>query len=174
MDCIESRIGILGCGVPSDADNQLFINQLPGVTIKKMESLADGDEQQSFIDVWSDISLRANKKFAVLVKSKINECHRITDKTIIECLVCEKVDLFDVALWYLYGTELMIEITSSDALNRYTTIDLDKAESLKEEFYTEFLAALNDAVLSIDPNDTECVTGCVPCNDRIRFVEQVP
>lgn len=174
FDCISGRISIIGCGVPA-GDAVLFINQLPGISVQNIEALADGNEQQTFLDVWADVTLRAYKKFEVLVKAQINKCHRITDKSVISCLVCEKIDLFDVALWYLLGTELMIERTSSDSVNRWTTVDLEKAEQLKEEFYVEFKEALSDAVLSINPHDTECDTGCAPCNGPgVHFIEQLP
>lgn len=144
--------------------------------MQNIEALADGFEQQTFLDVWADISLRAKKKFELFVKTALNKCYKITDKTIVECLVCEKVEegLFDVALWYLYGSELMIERTSTDALNRYTTIDLEKAEQLKADFFQEFQAALDDAVQAINPSDSDCVDDCVECNDQIKFVSQVP
>lgn len=184
MNCLTNRIGIKGCGAPStpadpEADPPvvglpiLFINSLPGVTLEKIDSLVN-DEQETFLGLWNDIVLRTMKKFEVLVKAKINQCYKITDKTIIECLVCEKKELFDVAIWYLHGTELMIEITSTDVMNRYTTIDIEKAERLKEEYYTEFTAALNDAVTGLDPTDSDCITGCVECNDAVKFVTQLP
>lgn len=151
----------------------LTINSLPGVSLQKIDSLAD-DEQETFLGVWNDIVLRAMMKFEILVKAKLNQCYKLTDKTVVACLVCEKKELFDVALWYLHGTELMIEITSTDTINRYTTIDLEKAERLKEEFYLEFQGALNDAVQAITPADSDCITGCVECNDTVKWVYQTP
>ena len=191
MNCLQNRIGILGCDAPTTVGVQasaigvmpvvlavealpiLFINQLPGITLENISALAD-DEQETFLGLWADVSLRAMKKFEALVKAKINQSHRITDRKIIECLVCEKKDLFDVALWYLHGTELMIERTSTDVMSRYTTIDLDKAEKLKEEFYTEFTAALSDAINSINPADSDCVTDCVECVGFVHWVMQTP
>jgi hypothetical protein len=114
------------------------------------------------------------KKFAILVKAKLNQCYRITDHSIIECLVCEHKELFDVALWYLHGTELMIEVTSSDEINRFTTIGLEKAEKLKEEYYGEFQAAMNDAVQSINPSESECIITCVESNSSPKWVMQTP
>ncbi len=163
----------MGC----DADNvgvQLYVNQLPGVSIENISSLVD-DEQETYLSMWEDIVLRTLKKFVVLIKSKINKCYKITDNSVIECLICENVELFDVALWYLHGTELMIERTSTDTLNRYTTIDLDKANELKAEFYTEAIASLEDAVSSINVANSDCInTGCVECNDAVKFVLQTP
>jgi hypothetical protein len=185
MNCLTNRIGIKGCGAPStpasgpgvepvvEALPVLLINALPGVTLENIEALAD-DEQETFLGVWNDIVLRTMKKFEILVKAKLNQCYKLTDKTVVECLVCEKKELFDVALWYLHGTELMIERTSTDVMSRFTTIDLEKAEKLKEEFFYEFQSALNDAVQSMNPEDSDCITGCVECNDSIKWVTQLP
>ena len=185
MDCLSNRIGIRGCDAPtSDASAPdevpvvealpiLFINDLPGCPLIKIDSLSD-DEVDTYLDVWTKIALRACKKFEILVKAQLNKCYKLTDKTVVSCLVCEKKDLFDVALWYLHGTELMIEITSSDTLNRYTTIDLPKAEQLKADFYLEFQGALDDAVQSMNPQDSDCVPHCLECNDQIKFVTQLP
>jgi len=191
MNCLINRIGIRGCDAPaseaveasaegvtpvvlaSPALPILFINDLPGVSLAKIDSLTD-DEMETYLDVWNTIVLRSIKKFEILVKAKLNQCYKLTDKIVVACLVCEKKDLFDVALWYLHGTELMIEITSTDEMNRYTTIDLEKAEKLKEEFYAEFTGALADAVNSITPADSDCVTSCVECNDAVKWVMQTP
>jgi hypothetical protein len=184
MDCLQNRIGILGCGAPSTEANPeadppveglpvLFINSLPGVSLQKIDSLADA-EQETFLGVWADVALRALKKFEILVKAQLNKCYRITDKTILECLICEHKALFDVALWYLHGTELMIEITSSEVINRWTTVDLQKAEELKESFYIEFQAALADAVGSINPEDSDCIESCVECHGNVKWVFQTP
>lgn len=172
MQCLANRIGIRGYNIPITGV-QLFINDLPGVSIENMEALAD-DEHEDFIGMWQTVVLRTMKKFEILVKAKLNQCYKLTDKTVVECLICEKEELFDVALWYLHGTELMIERTSSDMMSRYTTIDLDKAERLKEDFYSEFQAALNDAVQGINPQESDCITACLECNDPVKWVMQTP
>jgi len=190
MNCLQNRIGIKGCGAPATAAVEanpnatppveaveglpvLFINSLPGITLENIAALVNS-EQETFLGLWSDVVLRTMKKFAILVKAKTNQCYRITDKAVIECLICEKKELFDVALWYLHGTELMIERTSSDEMSRYTTIDLEKAEKLKEEYYTEFIAALSDAVSCLNPSESDCLDTCVQCNDTVRWVTQLP
>jgi hypothetical protein len=173
MLCLANRIGIKGCGVSYETAPQLYINSLPGVTLEMIDVLAN-DEQETFIGLWNDVVLRTMKKFEILVKAKLNQCYKLTDKTVVECLICEKKELFDVALWYLHGAELMIERTSSDEMSRYTTIDLEKAENLKIEFYREFEQALDDAISSMQPNDSDCLKGCLECNDSVKWVMQTP
>lgn len=189
--CLNNRIGIRGCDAPAssavaasapgvtpvvvaaDALPILFINDLPGCPLMKIDSLTD-DERDTYLEVWEAIALRAIKKFMVMVKAEINKCFRITDNTVVECLVCGNKEMLDVALWYLHGVELMIEVTSSDNLNRFTTIDLDKAERLKGEFYEEFQTFLKDAIGSVDIEGSDCIESCLECNDAIKFEYQLP
>ncbi|MEO9145084.1 MAG: hypothetical protein ABI237_05955 [Ginsengibacter sp.] len=191
ISCLNNRIGIAGCDAPSteaveasapgvtpvvpavEALPILLINDLPGCPLLKIDSLTD-DERDTYLEVWNSIANRAIQKFMVLVKAEFNKCFQINDKTVLECLICENSDSFDVPLWYLHGTELMIELTSSDNLNRYTTIDLDKAERLKGEFYAEFQSFLSDAVSSIDTLNSDCITTCLEGNDSVRWVYQTP
>lgn len=178
MDCLKDYIGIMGCGAPAPPDGPgafsgLYINQLPGVSLEVMEGIADS-EQENYLGVWADVKDRALLKFALAVKAKLNECYKITDPAVVSCLVCESKQLFALALWYFLGVELMIERISSTRLNRFTTVDREDAEKLREEFYTEFSAALADAVASINPLDSDCVTGPVEPNSSIRWMEQTP
>lgn len=167
MDCLQNRIGISGCGSTPDAI--LLVNQLPGVTTDFINALIN-DDQETFLGLWEDIKLRVIKKFQILVKAQFNRCFTITDNSILECLVCENKELFDVALWYLHGTELMIECTSGDVFSQYNTIGYDKAEKLKIEFYGEFQAALNDAVIGIDPQKSTCFPDVVSCSgDALKW-----
>lgn len=191
ISCLNNRIGIRGCDAPFtqgveasapgiepgvqavEALPILYINDLPGCPLLKIDSLTD-DERDTYLEVWNSIMIRAINKFEILVKAQLNKCYRLTDRAVVECLICENKSMLDIPLLYLHGVELMIEITSSDNLNRYTTIDLDKAERLKGEFYEEFQSFLTDAISSVDPESSECVEGCLECNDPVQFVYQLP
>lgn len=182
MDCLKNYIGISGCGwvppvpiapeVLADVFSGLYINQLPGISLKSIEKLAD-EEQKNFLGVWEDVQTRALLKFSISFRGKINTNHSITDKTIINCLICSNKELYATSLWYLMGAELMIERTSTDRLNRYTTIDLEKAEKLKTQFYTEYLGSFDSAICAMDINGSDCMGDeCVECNgSNIFFVE---
>lgn len=185
FECLNNRIGIRGCDAPTSPASAegvtpvvealpiLVVNDLPGVSLQNINAIVD-DEDETFLTMWNKVVLRTLKKFEVLVKAKLNECYKLTDKEVVACLICEKKDLFDVALWYLHGTELMIERTSTDTLSRYTTTDMEKAEELKTYFYQEFQACLDDAVQAINPADSDCVDDCVESNEAVKWVMQTP
>jgi hypothetical protein len=178
MQCLENYIGIKGCGAPAPPTGEgafsgLYVNALPGINTAMIDDIAD-EEQETFLGVWEDVKIRVLQKFALAVKSELNKCYRITDKAVVECLVCADKDSFAVSLWYLFGVELMIERTSSSRMNWLTTIDLDKAEKLKEEYFLEYQAALKDAVSSLNPADSDCITDCLECNDDVRWKMQTP
>lgn len=184
MNCLKDFIGYKNATtevptLPTDPSvaisfSGLYINQLPGVSFEMVQDVSEDEQDQDDMKVWADIQLRGLLKFGLAVKAELNKCLRITDSTVVDCLVCADKDHFAVALWYFLGVELMIERTSSDRLNRYTTIDLEKAERLKADYYAEFQTALSDAVSSLNAADSDCITGCAECNDTTRWVEQTP
>lgn len=182
MECLRNYIGIVGCGAPmppvieegeepEDLFSGLYINQLPGISLRSIEKLAD-EEQENYLGVWNDVQTRAILKFGIAFRGRMYTSYKVSKVDAITCLVCNNKSNFSVALWYLMGVELMIERTSTDRLNRYTTIDLDKAEKLKADFYTEYQACFNDAVNSLDVMGSDCITGCIECSSgTIQFVE---
>lgn len=99
-------------------------------------------------------------------------------------LVCSNKDLFATAFWYLLGIETMNEQMYSERLNRYTTIDLKKAEQKKRELELEYQGgivrselgdviktvkgALTQAVETIDLDCSDC---CVECEGELKLME---
>jgi hypothetical protein len=179
MDCLANRIGIRGCDAPKvegqtlptviEALPVLFVNDLPGVTNEMIQDLLDA-ETLTYLELWSKIVLRTMKKFDVLVKAKINECHKICANSVIECLVCENKKSFDVCLWYLHGVELMTEITSSSKLSEMTTTGLERAERLKAEFYSDFKDAFKGSVSAMNILESTCVADkVIKANESVSW-----
>lgn len=69
MDCLKDYIGLTGCGVQNPASG-LFINSLPGISLKAIDSLADAD-QVNYVGVWNDIQIRAIKRLELNVISEM-------------------------------------------------------------------------------------------------------
>lgn len=163
ITCLNNRIGLIGCGAPSTPAGEdtpalpvLLINELPGITLQKINDMTNSD-QETYLELWANVTKRAILKFRVFFKQEIAKCFKISDDELIDCLICENKANLDVSLWYLHGTEFMTEIVASDEINRWTTIDIEKAERLRGEFFQEFTAALQDSVAAIDPNKSTCV-----------------
>lgn len=65
MGCLNGYIGIKVCSQP-DSESGIYVNQLPGISIKAMDMIADSD-QVSFQGVWTDIENRGIDR----LKSKV-------------------------------------------------------------------------------------------------------
>lgn len=56
----------------------------------------------------------------------------------IEKFILENINLFDTALWYRIGVELMKERITSDQFNRFTTLTTERAEQLMTIYMDEY------------------------------------
>jgi hypothetical protein len=82
MDCLIDYIGVLGCG-SSEPHSGLYVNSLPGISLKSIEALADA-EQSNYLGVWDDVQLRASKKIGLDIVSQFSKRYKLdaTQKTI--------------------------------------------------------------------------------------------
>ena len=87
-----------------------------------------------------------------------------------DVLVCNYKQNLAVAWWYLLGSELMKERIYTDRVNRYTTVDLDKARELNARFYADYMNELLTFVDSIDLQRD----WCIDCDAMIKLVEVLP
>jgi len=72
MDCLRGYIGVDWCGNSTVPPSGLYINQLPGISFKSLQGMAD-NEQVTFASAWDDIQTRAIKRFALDVKQKFSK-----------------------------------------------------------------------------------------------------
>lgn len=80
-------------------------------------------------------------------------------------VVCKNLPVFENALWYKHGEELMIERLASPRFN-LTTIDTKEAQELQKYFMDKADDYLNIAVagIDLDLNDS-----CIDCNAMITY-----
>lgn len=161
LDCLTGFIGLDGCGVTEPASG-LFINSLPGITLKRVDSIAD-HEQVTYKGVWQDVEKRAILRFRTQLMTQLNKCYQINERETVECIACEFKELLATPLWYLLGHELMIETIYSDRVNRYTTIDKAQAEELRDYYMAEFEKEIQAAVQGIDVENSDCVNNETDC-----------
>jgi hypothetical protein len=79
MNCLNDYIGMTGCGAISPASG-LFINSLPGISLKSVAQLADA-EQATYLGVWSDVQVRAQARLLMDVRSKFNKRYKVKGAT---------------------------------------------------------------------------------------------
>ena len=88
-----------------------------------------------------------------------------------ENVVCANKQLFANALWYYHGAELMIERLFSERLNKYTTIDLKRAEQLQKYFADTAANELAGVLDGVNMVSWDC---CIDCNEQVQLVHQLP
>lgn len=75
MNCLIDFIGLAGCGEPTPASG-LFVNSLPGISLKSIEQLADA-EQHTYAGVWDDVQLRATKRLQLMLVAALSKNFKV-------------------------------------------------------------------------------------------------
>lgn len=93
-----------------------------------------------------------------------------------DAIVCNNKDFFLTAWAYCLGAELMTERIYSSRINRWTTIDKNRAMELRKEFEARYLGGtinetkyageLNNAVYGLSLNQNDC---CIECDAPVSF-----
>lgn len=79
MDCLVGIVGLVGCGTSNPASG-LFINSLPGMSLKSLSSLAN-EEQSTASGLWDDIQLRAAKRMQIDVINAFAKRYKLSSLT---------------------------------------------------------------------------------------------
>ncbi len=166
MDCLIKFIGFDGS---VEAESGLYLSTLPGVTLDLLQGITDNLETDE--KTWNDVVKRSILKFRTFFINELNRCWNLSDVKKAECLICQHRELLSVALWYLTGAEMMAQTIGSERTNRFTTIDLEKVQNLRDEYMDYFFNELHTAVAGIDL--TICVDSPEVGGD-IQFVPALP
>lgn len=95
----------------------------------------------------------------------------ISTKCGFDQIVCARKGDFETALWYSHGAELMIERIFTDRLNRYTTIDRNRAQELLKYFEE---TAANELATTLDGVDLVSWDCCLNCNAQVILRHNLP
>jgi hypothetical protein len=76
MGCLNDYIGIRWCGGSASAPSSLYINDLPGLSIKQFNSITD-EENGTFLSVWNTVQNRAERRFALDVREAMGAKYRL-------------------------------------------------------------------------------------------------
>lgn len=114
----------------------------------------------------------ANLDDEMVITKGGNNLHGLTAIFSIQCnydfLICNNKQLFAIALQYFLGAELMVERQHSPRINKWTTVDLDKAKELEQRFLTDAENLLQQAIDGIDMDLSDC---CFECNSQVTIKE---
>lgn len=80
MNCFKNYIGIKGCNGYDNPDSGLFINSLPGLTMKSMDNIANS-EQVNYLGVFDECEDRAIERLRVAIIDKFKARWKIKSIT---------------------------------------------------------------------------------------------
>lgn len=79
INCLTDSIGLAGCGTQTPVSG-LFVNSLPGISLKNFEMLADS-EQITGLAVYHDIQIRAQAWLSLEVYSQFSKRYKLATIT---------------------------------------------------------------------------------------------
>ena len=79
LSCLKNWIGVQGC-TTTTPDSGLFINQLPGIELEMIDSLAD-EQQVDFNGVWDDVQERAVRRFKTDINAEFKKRYLLKNIT---------------------------------------------------------------------------------------------
>lgn len=172
MDCLNGYIGIKICTNPTGGvydetpGSGIFINSLPGISLESIDKTANS-EQITYIGVWNDAQAEAAVRFKIDFISEIQRCYKISRDCDYEAMICENKEVLVNAWRYLLGNQLMLFRIYTTRLNRFTTVDLESAEKLRDFYQTEYEGALRQAVQLVDV--ASCTEMCCAGNPETVY-----
>ncbi len=79
LNCLKDWIGVQGC-TTTTPDSGIFINQLPGIELEMIDSLAD-EQQVDFNGVWDDVQERAVRRFKTDINAEFKKRYLLKNIT---------------------------------------------------------------------------------------------
>lgn len=160
--CLDGLVGIDHCAPADLPSSGLFINELPGITIELLQMISQ-KEDETYMATWDKIYKNAIIRFRTAVMAQVNQCYQINEQATVECLVCENVQLFSTAFWYLLGNMATVHALSTWRVNVFPTLRKPEIEQLSAIFFTEFQKELKYAVQGIDVRKSDCMASEKDC-----------
>lgn len=167
MTCLLDYISLDVCSNNPSASG-LSILTLPGITLESLDKIATED-QITYLGVWNDAQKEAAVRFKSDFIREVNKCFQINTECDYEDFICENKEKLVNSWRFLLGNQLMIYRIYSTRLNRFTTIDIEAAERLKDYYMVEYEKYLTQEVKFID--FSEC---CMVCGGNPSYVTWLP
>lgn len=168
MFCLDNYIGLKVCGNET-SDSGQYINSLPGISLESIDKIADS-EQVTYAGVWKDVQEEAWNRFYIDVVNELTKCYQLQPYCDYENLICENKSRLITAWKYLLGNQLMLFRLYTTRLNRFTTVDLNKAAELRDFYQSEYDKSLTLAAKIMNVSSCECME----CNNNPQSVTWLP
>jgi hypothetical protein len=75
MNCLTDYIGLRGCS-SSIPPSGLYVNDLPGISLKQIVSLTN-EEEKTYLELWDMIQRRAQNRFSLDVREQMGKTYKI-------------------------------------------------------------------------------------------------
>lgn len=89
----------------------------------------------------------------------------------IEKFVCENINLFRQAYLYKLGQEITVERRDGERLTRYTTMTVERATTLKEDYDAQYNQNLSNAIKSMNIEEDPI---CFQCKNTVYVATSLP
>lgn len=172
LACLTDYIGLVSCE-ESTPDSGLFINSLPGISNELLQRITDY-EAESYKQTWQDLQKEGILLFRSSLLAELNKCYQINQMATVECIACENKELLAVPLWYLMGSVIMNAALKDWNNSRYSTVDRQTVEEIRDEYRLCFERELGYSVQGIDIEKSACIRNeknCLQQNGVIHYRE---
>jgi len=75
MNCLTNYIGLRGCTTVTP-DSGLYVNDLPGISLKQIVSLTN-EEEKTYLELWDMIQRRGQSRFSLDVREQMSKSYKI-------------------------------------------------------------------------------------------------
>jgi hypothetical protein len=75
MNCLTDYIGLRGCSTTTP-DSGLYVNDLPGISLKQIVSLTN-EEEKTYLELWDMIQRRGQNRFSLDVREQMSKAYKI-------------------------------------------------------------------------------------------------
>jgi hypothetical protein len=149
MGCLTDYIGIRWCGGTSSPPSSLYVNDLPGISLKQINSITD-EENATFLSLWNNIQDRAERRFSLDVREGMSAKYQL--KSLAQGVTLSRVVEDYTTNTYPNSTYLGISIELNSGDNLYTPSPLMQINVQSVSFYNPSGAntGLNSSVVFFD------------------------
>lgn len=147
MTCLTDYIGLRGCS-SSIPPSGLYVNDLPGISLKQIVSLTN-EEEKTYLELWDMIQRRAQNRFSLDVREQMGKAYKIKSINQAISVPGYSTGTGTIATDAEYG--FTIEYDTMDT--GYVPSPLSYIHVQKVQFYSEVNGTMNLTFRDIDSGE---------------------